>query len=58
MPSPDQAARERIVQEHINTEVQHDLDGLANTFTPESEWRDMPAGETHTGHRGVRAVLS
>ena len=55
MSTPNQAARERIVEEHIDTEVRHDLDGLANTFTPESEWRDMPAGETHTGHVGVRA---
>ena len=54
MPTPDRAARERVVQEHIDTEIRHDLDALVNTFTPRSEWRDMPAGETHTGHDGVR----
>ena len=55
MRTPNRAARERIVQEHIDTELRHDLDALTNTFTPESEWRDMPAGDTHTGHPGVRA---
>lgn len=54
MPIPDRAARERVVQEHIDSEIRHDLGTLVNTFTTQSEWRDMPAGETHSGHAGVR----
>jgi steroid delta-isomerase-like uncharacterized protein len=50
----DRAARERIVQEHVNRELAHDLDALVETFTNESVWEDVASAETHDGHPGIR----
>jgi steroid delta-isomerase-like uncharacterized protein len=48
------AARERIVQEHVERELAHDLDALVDTFTSQSAWEDVASAETHHGHAGVR----
>jgi steroid delta-isomerase-like uncharacterized protein len=48
------AARERIVQEHVERELAHDLEPLVQTFTPESAWEDVASSETHDGHTGIR----
>ena len=50
----DQAARERIVQEHVDRERAHDLDALVDTFTSQSAWEDVASAETYHGHAGVR----
>jgi steroid delta-isomerase-like uncharacterized protein len=50
----DRAARERIVQEHVERELAHDLDALVQTFTNNSSWEDVAASETHDGHAGIR----
>lgn len=50
----DRAARERIVQEHVERELAHDLEALVHTFTDGSSWEDLAASETHDGHKGIR----
>jgi steroid delta-isomerase-like uncharacterized protein len=56
MNTPDRAARERIVQEHIDQELRHDLDALVDTFAVQhAEWNDRAAVETHSGHAEIRA---
>jgi steroid delta-isomerase-like uncharacterized protein len=56
MKTPDRAARERTVQEHIDRELRHDLDALVDTFTVQhAEWNDRAAVETHSGHAEIRA---
>ena len=50
----DRAARERIVQEHVERELAHDLEALVQTFTDASSWEDHAASETHDGHNGIR----
>ena len=49
----DRAARERIVQEHVERELAHDLEALVQTFTDASSWEDLAASETHDGHNGI-----
>ena len=41
----DRAARERIVQEHVERELAHDLEALVQTFTDASSWEDLAAAE-------------
>jgi len=41
MNATQRSARERIVQEHIETELRHELDALVATFTADGEWRDL-----------------
>lgn len=50
----DRAARERIVQEHVERELAHDLDALVETFTNESVWQDVASAETQDGHAEIR----
>jgi steroid delta-isomerase-like uncharacterized protein len=50
----DRAARERIVQVHVERELAHDLEALVQTFTGASSWEDLAASETHDGHNGIR----
>jgi steroid delta-isomerase-like uncharacterized protein len=50
----DRAARERIVQEHVDRELAHELDALVETFSTESLWEDVASAETHDGHAGIR----
>ncbi len=50
----DRAARERIVQEHVDRELAHDLDALVDTFTTDSVWEDVASAERHDGPQGIR----
>jgi steroid delta-isomerase-like uncharacterized protein len=54
MNAIQRSTRERIVQEHIDTELRHELDALVATFTANCEWRDLASAETHNGRSGVR----
>ena len=64
MAAPDpgsegtQASREErlaIVEEHVEQENRHDLDGIMATFGDDPWYRDEGQGEHHDGHDGVRA---
>ena len=56
MKTPDKAARERIVQEHVDRELRHELDALVDTFTVHhAEWHDRASVETRHGHAEIRA---
>jgi steroid delta-isomerase-like uncharacterized protein len=58
MATPDserQAARLRLVEEHVGHENRHDLDGIMATFGPTARYDEEPWDEHHTGHDGVRA---
>ena len=58
MKQPTATARERIVDEHVRTEVAHDLEGLVSTFDSAAEWRDLAGNETHSGHEGIRRLYA
>ena len=49
------AERLAIVEEHVEQENQHDLDGIMATFGEEPWYRDEGQGEHHDGRDGVRA---
>ncbi|MEA2878123.1 MAG: hypothetical protein QOF14_3319 [Hyphomicrobiales bacterium] len=58
MAAPDserQAARLRLVEEHVGHENRHDLNGIMATFGPTARYDEEPWDEHHTSHDGVRA---
>jgi len=55
MTTPGRVARERHVQEHVDTELRHELDALVRTFTTDGEWRDTASAETHRDQSAIRA---
>lgn len=48
-------ARLAVVEEHVQQENQHDLDGIMATFGEDAWYDDEPWGEHHDGRDGVRA---
>jgi steroid delta-isomerase-like uncharacterized protein len=48
-------ARIAIVEQHVQLENQHDLEGVLATFGETPRYDDEPWGEHHEGHSGVRA---
>jgi steroid delta-isomerase-like uncharacterized protein len=53
-----EASREErlaIVEEHVQQENQHDLDGIMATFGEDAWYDDEPIGEHHEGRDSVRA---
>jgi len=50
-----QAARLRLVEEHVGHENRHDLDGIMATFGATARYDEEPWDEHHTGREGVRA---
>lgn len=53
-----QAARLKIVEEHIGLENLHDLDGIMATFGTSARYDDEPWGDHHVGRDGVRAFYA
>lgn len=47
-------ARLAVVEEHVQQENQHDLDGIMATFGEDAWYDDESWGEHHTGRDGVR----
>jgi steroid delta-isomerase-like uncharacterized protein len=50
-----QAARQKLVDEHVGQENRHDLDGIMATFGATARYDEEPWDEHHTGRDGVRA---
>lgn len=44
-----------IVREHVARETAFDMEGTLATLTDDCLFEDMPTGEMHRGHAGVRA---
>jgi steroid delta-isomerase-like uncharacterized protein len=59
-PSPNStmSARLRIVDEHINLENAHDLDGIMETFGEAARYDDEPWGAHYFGRQDVRAFYA
>ena len=55
-PTPEVIeARIRTVEEHIQSENDHNLDAIMATFGPDAQYEDESWGETHEGRAGVQA---
>lgn len=54
---PQASGEERLalVEEHVQQENQHDLDGIMATFGEEAWYDNEPVGEHHDGRDSVRA---
>jgi steroid delta-isomerase-like uncharacterized protein len=52
------SARLRIVDEHVNLENEHDLDGIMGTFGETARYDDEPWGAHYKGRREVRAFYA
>ena len=53
-----QDARLAVVEEHVQQENQHDLDGIMATFGEDAWYADEPWGEHHAGRDGVSCPCS
>src|ERR1041385_3131864 len=53
-----QAARLRLVEEHIGHENRHDLEGIMSTFGANARYEDEPWGDRHVGYDGVRSFYA
>jgi steroid delta-isomerase-like uncharacterized protein len=45
----------KILTEHVNAETAFDMDATLATLTEDCVFEDVPTGEKHIGHDGVRA---
>jgi SnoaL-like domain len=52
------AARQKIVDEHIRLEGEHDLEALVQTFGADPEWHNQAAAEILQGHEAIRGFYS
>lgn len=53
-----QAARLKLVEEHVAHENRHDLDGIMATFGAAARYDDEPWDEHHASREGVRAFYA
>lgn len=52
------AARITLVEQHVQFENQHDLDGIITTFGHTAEYQDSPWGARYSGRDEVRAFYA
>jgi steroid delta-isomerase-like uncharacterized protein len=50
--------RIRIVEEHVQAENAHDLEGIMTTFGDRARYEDRPWDELHEGAAGIRAYYT
>src|SRR5215467_11165117 len=55
MLTPENAA---VLQRHVTAETAFEMDATLATLTADCVFEDVPTGEVHRGHAGVRAYYS